>query len=126
MTADVPYSDKPILTYEYELDAPPEKVWRALTVPEFLQRWLVAPSPADSGEQTELASLSLLESETGRYVRYAMGEKRDQPAGDIVTFLIDPNDAGGTTFRIVHEARPAAKLSVTAANGNQPALLRAA
>jgi len=124
MTAGILISDKPVLTYEYELDAPPEKVWRALTVPEFLQRWLVPPSPACDGEQT--AALILLESETGRYVRYAMGERRDEPAGDIVTFLIDPNDAGGTTFRIVHEARPAAKLLVTAANGNRPALLRAA
>jgi len=126
MTAGVPFSDKPVLTYEYELDAPPEKVWRALTVPEFLQRWLVQPQPAGDDEQAAAASLSLLESETGRYVRYAMGEREDEPAEDIVTFLIDPNDAGGTTFRIVHEARPAGKLSVTAANGNRPALLRAA
>ena len=28
------------LTFECALDAPPEKVWRALTVPEYLKRWL--------------------------------------------------------------------------------------
>ena len=27
--------------FETELDAPPEKVWRALTVPEFVARWLM-------------------------------------------------------------------------------------
>jgi uncharacterized protein YndB with AHSA1/START domain len=28
------------LVFETVLDAPPEKVWRAITIPEFRARWL--------------------------------------------------------------------------------------
>jgi uncharacterized protein YndB with AHSA1/START domain len=28
------------LVFEYQLDAPPEKVWRALSIPAFRERWL--------------------------------------------------------------------------------------
>ena len=28
------------LVIEYELDAPPEKVWRAVTIPALRERWL--------------------------------------------------------------------------------------
>ena len=32
--------DTDALVFECALDAPREKVWRALTIPEYLERWL--------------------------------------------------------------------------------------
>ncbi|WP_440495982.1 SRPBCC family protein, partial [Serratia sarumanii] len=36
--AEQPPRDRLIL--EYSLDAPPEKVWRALSIPELREQWL--------------------------------------------------------------------------------------
>ena len=100
-----------ILVYECALDAPPAKVWRALTVPEYLERWL------QPGEGTELAVVS---SEENRSLSYRW---REAGAGavvgredSIVTFELSPTPEGGTWFRLTHEliAEP------VAANSNQP------
>ena len=32
------------LKFEFELDAPLAKVWRALTIPEYVARWLTVPA----------------------------------------------------------------------------------
>lgn len=36
------------LVFAYQLDAPPEKVWRALSIPAFRERWLPAEVEAVS------------------------------------------------------------------------------
>ncbi|MGQ3294959.1 MAG: SRPBCC family protein, partial [Shinella sp.] len=33
---------------EYELDAPPENVWRAISIPAFRERWLPHGKPANA------------------------------------------------------------------------------
>ncbi len=84
------------LVFEADLDAPPEKVWRALAVPELRAAWL--------GEAEEAA---------GQVIEAREGERLvlDWPSGPLdteVTFEIAPTEGGGTHLRIVHAVRGAA------------------
>ena len=134
-----PSSDKPehepAVTFEYELDAPPAQVWRAVTIPEFVAQWLtpglIAPegaTPASEGATPPAVSLRLLDEEPGRSVRYLWREEASPLPESLVTFRLHPNDAGGTTFRIVHELMvgPHILPRQSPANGNAPPLLLAA
>jgi uncharacterized protein YndB with AHSA1/START domain len=125
------------LSFECHLDAPPAQVWRALTIPEFVARWLgasIAGPQADGSaregvrESPSSVSLRLLDCEKHRFVRYAWREYGDPSAGSVVTFRLRPDDAGGTTFNIVHEMASSARALARegAANGNAPPLLLAA
>ncbi len=98
------------LVFECALEAPPEKVWRALSIPEYLERWL---KPGVAG-----AELAVVTSEENKSLTYRW---RDSGAGAIVgaedsmvTFEITPTSDGGTWFRLTH-----APMAVpVAANGN--------
>ncbi|CAH1673359.1 SRPBCC family protein [Chelatococcus asaccharovorans] len=79
---------------EYDIDEPPGKVWRAITVPELRDVWL----PGDVLAETEAASLT-----PGEEVSYLIRESAPPFLVSIVTFHIAPNAAGGTSLRIVHE-----------------------
>ena len=126
------------LRFEYELDAPLAKVWRAVTIPELVARWLMKlPNEpefeASNGENAAPAlspqvSLHLLDSEPCRSVRYGWSEDGGPFLGNVVTFRLRENDSGGTTFSIVHELTQATRASADtkAANHNRPALLLAA
>jgi uncharacterized protein YndB with AHSA1/START domain len=89
------------LALEYELDAAPEKVWRAIAVAAFRERWL---PEADLAEPEPIGSIPGVE------VRYRMREEGAPFPGSIVTFRIEPGVQGGTLFRIIHrvegDARP--------------------
>lgn len=95
------------LSFDYELEAPPEKVWRALTVPALRDHWL---EPAPAGVIAEL-----VEAEPPSRLRWSWQEA-GAPA-DLVTFTLSPNGAGGTLLRLVHE-RQAVQLPMPA-NGNR-------
>ncbi len=105
----------------YELDAAPSKVWRALTVPEYVSRWLKRPTvKEDASEQSTLEpsfQLHLISADPDTRVRYRI---KDDDAISVVTFQIGANGTGGTTFSIVHE------LALSAANSNGQKPLRAA
>jgi uncharacterized protein YndB with AHSA1/START domain len=78
-----------------DLDEPPEKVWRALTEPALLDRWL-----AEAKEKAEV-----VESEPGQRLRLAW---RDFDSGgglveSEVTFTLTPMITGGTRLRLVHD-----------------------
>jgi uncharacterized protein YndB with AHSA1/START domain len=129
-----PRTDK-ILNFEYELDAPPAKVWRALTIPEYVARWLSAPAsskaPGCEGARASPprpTSLRLLDCEPNHSVRYAWSEDESPLVESTVTFRVRDNKAGGTTFSIVHELRAVKQLHAKdhPANGNGPRLLLAA
>ena len=113
------------VTFEYELDAPPAQVWRAVTIPEFVAQWL---TPASEDATPPAVSLRLLDEEPGRSVRYLWREETSPFPESLVTFRLHPNDAGGTTFRIVHELMvgPHILPRQSPANGNAPPLLLAA
>jgi uncharacterized protein YndB with AHSA1/START domain len=105
------------LVFETTLDAPPEKVWRALTIPEYLERWLQPPEDAE---------ISVVASDENRSLTYRWREPGEgitaAPEESLVTFEIAPREDGGTWFRLTH-----APLAVpAAANSNEPVMMLAA
>ena len=107
------------LVFEYELDAPPEKVWRAISIPAFRDKWL---------PQQALVSAEPLSSVPGEEIRFRMREDEPPFLESVVTFQVEPNADGGTRLRIVHglvSARSALR-PPQAANSNWPCLMRAA
>ena len=107
------------LVLEYELDAPPEKVWRAISIPEFRENWLPKGALADP----EPATIA-----PGEEVRYSLRDDAPPFLESTVTFTIVPNATGGTRLRIIHEltdARPD-RMAKTAVNSNSPPLMLAA
>lgn len=101
------------LVFDYQLDAPPEKVWRALSIPAFRERWLPA----------EVEALS---SVPGEEVRYRLREEEPPFRESVVTFQLAPNDSG-TELRIIHSLTDTRlSASPAPANSNQKLMLRAA
>jgi uncharacterized protein YndB with AHSA1/START domain len=112
--------------FETELDAPPEKVWRALTVPEFVSLWL-APSdtrPEEGrafrlkGEDGEI-ECETVEAKPPHILSYSWRERGGPDS--LVRFHLAGTEAGGTHLTIVHSlARPAlATLRVAGALGTR-------
>lgn len=100
-----------VLVFECALAASPEKVWRALTIPEYLERWL---KPAKTDD------LAVVTAEENRSLTYRW---RDGGQGAIagledslVTFDLKPMADGATWFTLTH-----APIAVpAAANSNGP------
>ena len=86
------------LAFEVELDAPPERVWRALAMPEIRAAWLGEPE-AGAGEAETIEPGARLS------VRWPL-----EGGDSLITFEIAP--AGqGTRLRVVHApAQPAAEV----------------
>ncbi|MGN1287249.1 MAG: SRPBCC domain-containing protein [Bradyrhizobium sp.] len=105
------------LVLEYELDAPPEKVWRAVTIPALRERWL---------PDADLAGVEPEATITGEEVRYRLRESEPPFRESRVTFRIEPNEAGGTRFRIIQQACDERARLPQAANSNRRTLMRAA
>lgn len=104
---------------DYELDEPPGKVWRAICTPEFRKTWL----PTE-----DLADLEPVSVMPGREVRFRMRESTPPYLESAVTFRIEPNEAGGTTLRVIHELTDARFMQTTRvpANSNVPPVMLAA
>ncbi|MCP3462079.1 MULTISPECIES: SRPBCC domain-containing protein [unclassified Bradyrhizobium] len=83
------------LVLEYDFDAPPEKVWRAVTIPALRERWL--PDADLVGAEPE-------SSVAGEEVRYRLRDSEPPFRESHVTFRIEPNEAGGTRFRIIQQS----------------------
>jgi uncharacterized protein YndB with AHSA1/START domain len=103
------------IALEYELDAAPEKVWRAIAVAAFRERWL---PEADLAEPEPIASVPGVE------IRYRMRDEGAPFADSTVTFRIEPGNEGGTLFRVIHRIEGAARLR--SANDNLRAMSLAA
>lgn len=124
------------IVVECTLPEAPEKVWRALTVPELLAAWLLPNdmrpeegarfsfdgAPGEGGR----IDCEVLEMEPHRLLRYSWrdaGTERDGLATS-VSFRLARTEEGGTHLRIVHEARVAApSRQISAANANRPATM---
>ncbi|MGI9487397.1 MAG: SRPBCC family protein [Geminicoccaceae bacterium] len=107
------------LVFEVELEAPPEKVWRAMHLAEFRRKWL---------PDNVLADPEPVESVPGREVRYRMQDDVPPFFRSLVTFEIWPGANDGTLLRIVHrltDARLQSGLGPPANNNGRP-LMRAA
>lgn len=86
--------DKPNeLVQEYRLDAPPEKVWRAISIAEYREVWL--PNAA-------LADAQPVASEPGKSIHYRLRDDAPPYLESDVTFAIRPDEVGGTLLTIVH------------------------
>jgi len=104
------------IALEVELDAKPEKVWRAIALPAFRERWL---PEADLAEPEPIASIPGVE------VRYRMREE-DAPFPDsTVTFRIAPGPRGGTLFRVIHRIEGDARRASVNDNNRSPVRLAA-
>ena len=99
--------DRAEIALEVELDAKPEKVWRAIAVPAFRERWL---PEADLAEPEPIASVPGVE------VRYRMREEAAPFPDSTVTFRIEPGPQGGALLRIIHRIEGDARR--TSANDN--------
>ena len=109
-------TDTDALVFECALDAPPEKVWRALTIPEYLERWLKPDKDLDLSVVTaeENKSLTYRWREAGQGAILGMEDS-------LVTFELTPTTNGGTWFRLTH-----APMAVpVAANSNEPMMMAA-
>ncbi|HLI66142.1 MAG TPA: SRPBCC domain-containing protein [Caulobacteraceae bacterium] len=87
-------SDETIVI-DCDLDEPPAKVWRAVTEPALLDRWL-----PEAAEQAEV-----VEADPGERLRLVWRD-RDEAGGVIesdVTFTLTPMITGGTRLRVVHD-----------------------
>lgn len=103
-----------VLEFEYDLTEPPEKVWRALTVPELLAAWMmpndIKPQAGSNftfaGPDTAI-ECEILDAEPERLLRYSWREQpRDasrHPLDSTVTFTLARTVSGGTHLRIVHD-----------------------
>ncbi|MBJ3783968.1 polyketide cyclase [Devosia sediminis] len=101
------------LVFETILDAPPEKIWRALTIPEYRDRWMQRPDDV---------SVSLEATDAHSLLTYRWTERGEVSR---VTIELTPQADGQTGFRLTH-----APIRIpAAANSNEPAataLMRAA
>ncbi len=107
------------LVFEYELDAPLEKVWRAISIAAFREKWL---------PRVVLADAEPLSSAPCEEVRYRVRDDEPPFIESVVTFQVMPNADGGTRLRIIHGLADArlARHVPKAANNNEPCLMRAA
>ena len=100
------------LVFECALDASPEKVWRALSIREYLEQWL-KPSATDE--------LAVVTAEENRSLTYRWRESGQGAIlgleESLVTFDLTPMADGGTWFRLTH----APLVLPAAANSNGPA-----
>ena len=87
--------------FECALEAPPEKVWRALTIPAYLDRWL-QPRAA---EQLDVVTSDENKSLTYRWRESGQGAVVGAE-DSLVTFELTPTHDGGTWFRLTHAPMP--------------------
>src|SRR5690606_24568971 len=120
------------LMVECELDAAPGKVWRALTVPDFLTAWLLPGAGATllddaltlDGSRHGLSAriaCTVLEAEPERRLRMSWEEA--DATTTVVTFELQPTVRGGTALRVRHGP---ARMAPRAANSNSRPLALAA
>src|SRR5262245_14701740 len=99
------------IAFEYELDEPVEKVWRALTTPEIVAEWLLPGNPSaekgtrftldDAGEPIDCEVIAIEEQRSIR-LRWRDGHARRDGLDSVVTFEVEGTTSGGTHLRIVH------------------------
>jgi uncharacterized protein YndB with AHSA1/START domain len=106
------------LVFECEIDEPPQKVWRAISIPGYRENWLPKQALADP-EATSVTP--------GQEIQYRMRDDDPPFLESLVTIQISPNSTGGTSFRVIHQIADARfNRTVAAANSNSTPAMRAA
>ncbi|WP_114089129.1 SRPBCC domain-containing protein [Thalassospira profundimaris] len=106
------------LELEYSLDAPCEKVWRAISIAEIRESWLPGANLRHAKPVQHIA---------GEEITYQMRDTAPPYLESTVTFRLIPTGDNSTQLRIIHDltdarCAPAPK----AANSNTPEMMRAA
>ena len=92
MSDDAEAPDADVLTFETELEAPPEKVWRAIATPEVREVWLGEP---------EAGPAAVVRADPPGRLDLVWPSRE----GDgLVSFEIEPAE-GGSHLTITHRAR---------------------
>lgn len=109
---------------ECELDAPPETVWRAVTIPEFLEEWMGVRPNNDCNDENrdDDVSCKIIDQSPESQVRFAWHDGRTDVPCSVVTIDIEPAPENRTWFRLSHSAG----LRMQAANDNGRRMQRAA
>ena len=106
------------LVFEYELDAAPEKLWRAISVPGFRDKWL---------PEEDLADADPVSTAPGEEIRYAIRDGEPPFLESVVTFQVRPGADGGSILRVVHGLTDARLVPrKVPANNNGPLMMLAA
>jgi uncharacterized protein YndB with AHSA1/START domain len=126
--------DAEAMVLETEIDAPPERVWRAFSEPELAAAWLapgeISTEPGDRftlDNDGRTIDCEVLEAEPARRLRLGWRESNGGLASE-VSFDLTPTPAGGTHLRIVHAPLVVslARARLRAGAGRRPTLLHAA
>lgn len=117
------------IMFECDLPHRPAKVWRALTDPAVLSRWLmpndirpvVGHRFAFKGKPVEgwdgMVAAEVLAVEPERLIRYAWrGGPRTEYLDTVVTWTLTPVD-GGTRLRLDHDGFPPRSFAMAAMDG---------
>jgi uncharacterized protein YndB with AHSA1/START domain len=104
---------------ECEMEASPEKLWRALTDEAMAADWLGA-RPAVDEEAGEGPSYRLMEAEPFSRVRYAWSDPDFPDAPPVITVELERLASGHTWFRLTHGEPVARACGRAAANTNSP------
>src|ERR1700758_3004396 len=101
--------DARTLVVEADLDAPPDRVWRALSDPTLSSQWLpsgkVGTRPGERftlEDEGRRIDCEVLDAEPGRRLRLSWREA-DSAGSSQVKFVVSPGVGGGARLRIVHE-----------------------
>jgi uncharacterized protein YndB with AHSA1/START domain len=132
--ADTTHQATQSIVVDYDLPDPPEKVWRALTEPELVARWLMpndikpevghrftfraAPVPGWDG----IVHCEVLVVEPHRRLRYSWRGGSDKlkeygaPLDTVATWTLTPTASGGTHLRLDHDGFPLESFAFTKMN----------
>jgi uncharacterized protein YndB with AHSA1/START domain len=125
------------IVVECDLEEAPEKVWRALTEPEFVAAWL-HPGDIKPEEGARFAldaedgavECEVIDVEAERLIRYSWRDETARRHGlsSTVSFELLPAIGGGTHLTIIHGdfRRVEARAMPPAANSNTPLVMRLA
>lgn len=139
-----PEDSRESIVVECELAAPPAKVWRALTEPALLSRWLLPndirpelgerfrfrPEPANGNAAAPGGAIEceVLACEPPRLLRYSWRGSEDErdaygrPLDSEVTFLLAETAGGGTRLRVIHSGFPRPLLMGRPRHGDEAVL----
>lgn len=110
------------IVVECELEAEPEKVWRALTVPELVSAWLDVPVADEVAADMAGPAYRIVEALPFSRVRYAWNDATTSEPETFVTFDLEAQPGGGTWFRLTHSAESGRRIA-GAANSNSPTIM---
>jgi len=106
------------LEFEFRLDAPKEKVWRAISIPEIRESWLPG---------TNLRNAKPIRQIPGEEVTYQMRDTNPPHLESMVTFHLAQSGENSTCLRIIHQLTDAKCLTpAKAANSNSAEIMCAA